>query len=402
MSGALEGIRVLDLTQGVAGPYATKLFSDYGADVLKVERPGEGDLARRLGPFPHDQPNPEASGMFLELNTGKQSMTLDLKTASGQQILRRLAADADLVVESFRPGTIERLGLGPDALRAVNPKASLVRISSFGQNGPYRDMRADDLLLYAMGGVLSVTATVGREPVRIGLYAPLFLAGGVIAAFTLGAFFGARGTGTGERVDISIQEVLAASMDRGGPNLVALEYSGSIYFERGRTARVSALPAGVYPCADGYVHITTSPNWWDRFCRAIDRPDLIDDARLVSNLLNVDFAPEIDALLYPWLLARTKQEVMERAQAEGWVVSAINGMDDVARDPQLRARNFWTTLDHPEAGKLTMPGVPFRMQGTPGEMRRAPLLGEHTATVLAERLGYSAQQIVRLQQRGVI
>jgi crotonobetainyl-CoA:carnitine CoA-transferase CaiB-like acyl-CoA transferase len=286
-------------------------------------------------------------------------------------------------------------------LREVNPRASLVRVSNYGQTGPYRDMRADDLLLYAMGGVLGVTATEGREPVRIALYAPLFLAGGVVAAFALGAFFGARQTGMGERADISIHEILAASMDRGGTNLAAIEYSGSPYFERGRAMRASALPSGVYPCADGYVHVTTGPNWWDRFCRAIDRPDLIEDPRMLENLLNPDFAPEIDAIFYPWLLTRTKQEIMERAQAEGWVVSAINTMEDVAKDPHLEARKFWATFEHPEAGTVTQPGPPFRMLGTPGEMRRAPLLGEHTVEVL-HGLGYSSEDIVIMGQRGVI
>jgi crotonobetainyl-CoA:carnitine CoA-transferase CaiB-like acyl-CoA transferase len=401
MNGALEGIRVLDLTQGVTGPYATKLFSDYGADVLKIERPGVGDVSRRMGPFPRDVPNPNASGMFLELNTSKRSVTLDLKSVSGIEVLRRVAAGVDLVVESFRPGTLERFGFGPDELREVNPRASLVRVSNYGQTGPYRDMRADDLLLYAMGGVLGVTATEGREPVRIALYAPLFLAGGVVAAFALGAFFGARQTGMGERADISIHEILAASMDRGGTNLAAIEYSGSPYFERGRAMRASALPSGVYPCADGYVHVTTGPNWWDRFCRAIDRPDLIEDPRMLENLLNPDFAPEIDAIFYPWLLTRTKQEIMERAQAEGWVVSAINTMEDVAKDPHLEARKFWATFEHPEAGTVTQPGPPFRMLGTPGEMRRAPLLGEHTVEVL-HGLGYSSEDIVIMGQRGVI
>ena len=188
--GPLAGIQVLGLTQGVAGPYCTKLFADYGADVAKIERPGAGDPARRAGPFPDDIPHPERSGMFLELNTNKQSVTLNLKTASGRRLLRRLAGSSDLVIESFRPGTLDRLGLDGRALRELNPCASLVSISSFGQPGPYRDLEADDLLAYAMGGVLSVTAYPEREPVRIGLYAPLFLAGGVAASFAFGAYLG--------------------------------------------------------------------------------------------------------------------------------------------------------------------------------------------------------------------
>jgi len=402
MAAPLEGLRVLDLTQGVTGPFATKHFSDYGADVLKVERPGRGDLSRRLGPFPGDRPHLERSGMFLTLNTGKQSITLDLKTATGQQILRRLAEDADIVVESYRPGTLERLGLGPDVLRAVNPRASLVRISNFGQSGPYRDFDADDMLMYAMGGVLAVTAGEGREPVKIGLYAPLFLAGNVVSAFMMGAFFGARRRGLGERADLSIHEILAGSMDRGGTNLVSYGYSGALYFEPRQPQRSSALPSGVYPCLDGYIHILCQLQWWPRFCQMIERPDLISDEHLTPNLLDINYASEVDAIFFPWLLQRTKQEAMEAGQAVGLAVAAINTMQDVLNDPQLNARNFFVDVEHPAAGHVRLPGVPLRMSGTPGELRRAPLLGEHTFEVLTERLGYEPAEVARLEQQGVI
>lgn len=402
MAAPLAGIRVLDLTQGIAGPFATKHFSDYGAEVIKVERPGRGDYARRLGPFPGDRPDLERSGMFLTLNTGKQSVTLDLTTATGQHLLRRLAEDVDLVVESFRPGTLERLGLGPEVLREVNPRASLVRISNFGQSGPYRDFDADDMLMYAMGGVLAVTAGEGREPVKIGLYAPLFLAGNVLSAFMMGAFFSARRRGIGERADLSIHEILASSMDRGGTNLVSYGYSGALYFEPRQPQRSSALPAGVYPCLDGYIHVLCQLQWWPRFCRMIERPDLIDDEHLYPNLLDINYAPEVDAIFFPWLLARTKQEIMEAGQAEGLAIAALNTMGDVLNDPQLKARGFFVEVDHPEAGAVTLPGVPLRMSGTPGELRRAPLLGEHTFQVLTARLGYAADEVARLEQQGVI
>jgi formyl-CoA transferase/CoA:oxalate CoA-transferase len=402
MAAPLEGIRVLDLTQGVTGPFATKHFSDYGAEVIKVERPGIGDLSRRLGPFPDDRPDPERSGMFLTLNTGKESIALDLKTATGQLILRRLAADADIVIESFRPGTLERLGLGPDVLREVNPRASLVRVSNFGQTGPYRDFDADDMLLYAMGGVLYVTSSEDREPVKIGLYAPLFLAGNVVAAFTMGAFFGARRRGVGERADLSIQEILAASMDRGGTNLVSYQYSGALYFQPRQPQRSSALPLGVYPCLDGYIHIILQLQWWPRFCNMIDRPDLIDDEHLVPNLLDINYAPEVDAVFFPWVLTKTKQEAMEAGQAAGVPVSAMNTMRDVINDPQLAARNFFIEVDHPEGGTTRLPNVPFRMQNTPGAIRRAPLLGEHTFQILTERLGFTAEEVAMLGQQGVV
>lgn len=400
--GPLQGIRILDLTQGVTGPYATKLFSDYGAEVLKVEHPDRGDVSRRLGPFPGDVPNRETSGMFMELNTGKRSVTLNLKTRSGQQLLRRLAADADLVIESFRPGTAARLGLSDDDLTAANPRAGYVHISNFGQSGPYRDFEADDMLAYAMSGILAVTAEYTREPVKIGLYAPLFLAGGVAAAFSMGAFNSGRRNGVGERADFSIHEMLTTSMDRGGTNLLAYQYSGSLFFERTQSSRTTALPTGVYPCADGYVTMLVSPNWWDRFCHTIDRPDLIEDQQFVPNLLNIDFAPEVDALFYPWLLERTKQQVMEAGQKYGLPISAINNAADVARDPALQARGFWTPIDHPVAGTVTMPGLPFRMLGTPGALRPPPLLGQHTFQVLTEQLGLAPENVARLRQTNIV
>lgn len=400
-NGPLAGIRILDLSQGVSGPYATKLFSDYGADVLKVERPGSGDPSRRIGPFPDDDPHPDRSGMFIELNSGKRSVTLDLGSPSGLDLAKRLAADVDLIVESYRPGTLERLGLGPEVLAEINPRASLVRISNFGQSGPYRDYDADDLLAYAMGGVLSITVNATQEPVKIGQYAPLFLAGGAVAAFAFGAFNAQRRSGVGERVDASLFEILASSMDRGATNLLSYEYSGSLFFQRTEDARTTAVPYGVFPCADGYIHILCQPRWWDRFCRMIEREDLIEDPAYTERLFELDFAPEIDGFFYPWLLERTKQQVMEAGQAVGVPISAINTVADVAADPHLRAREFFTPVDQPAIGPLPVPGLPFRMLGTPGRVRPAPTLGQHNREVLTG-LGYTPEEVVLLRQRGVI
>lgn len=402
LPGPLAGARVLDLTQGVAGPYATKLFADYGADVLKIERPGAGDPARRLGPFPNDEPHLEASGMFLHLNTGKQSLTLDLKTATGQQIARRLAGEADLVVESFRPGTLERLGLGPEALAEASPAAALVRVSSFGQSGPYRDFEADDMLLYAAGGVMQVTGDPEREPIKLGIYAPLFLGGVVAAAMAMGALRSSRRDGVGERVEISLHEILTSSMDRGAPNIMAFQYSGTLMTERVKNAVYSGLPSGVYPCADGYVQVATQAAWFPRMARAMGRPDLLEDKRVLANLTDPAFLPEMEAHFYPWVLSHTKQEVMEIAQAEGWPVCALNTVEDAFRDPGYRARDFFQTVDHPVAGSLEYAGLPMRFRGTPGELRRAPLLGEHTSEVLTTRLGYTPEEVVILRQRGIV
>ena len=404
--GALEGLRILDLTQGVAGPYCTKLLSDYGADVLKIERPEGGDPARRAGPFPDDEPHPERSGLFLDLNTGKRSLTLNLKTESGQRILRRLAADSDAVVENFRPGTLARLGLSEEQLAELNPAAALVSISNFGQHGPYRDFEADDMLLYAMGGGLAITAYPGREPSRPWLYAPLFLAGAMSASYSLGAITSSVRFGEGERVDLSIQEILASSLDRASQNLMAYSYGGELFVTEDCNLRASAFPNGVYggqlPCKDGYVNFLCYPYWWDRFCRMVGREDLIDDSSYSDNLLDPAFGPQIDALIYPWLLERTKIEVMDAAQAQGVPVAALNTTADLFADRQLRARGYFVELDHPETGPREYPGAQFKMSETPASIRRAPLLGEHTLEVLTEQLGYTPEDVSILRQRNVV
>ena len=404
--GALEGLRILDLTQGVAGPYCTKLLSDYGADVLKIERPEGGDPARRAGPFPDDEPHPERSGLFLDLNTGKRSLTLNLKTESGQRILRRLAADSDAVIENFRPGTLARLGLSEEQLAELNPAAALVSISNFGQHGPYRDFEADDMLLYAMGGGLAITAYPGREPTRPWLYAPLFLAGAMSASYSLGAITSSVRFGEGERVDLSIQEILASSLDRASQNLMAYSYGGELFVTEDCNLRASAFPIGVYggqlPCKDGYVNFLCYPYWWDRFCRMVGREDLIDDSSYSDNLLDPAFGPQIDALIYPWLLERTKIEVMDAAQAQGVPVAALNTTADLFADRQLRARGYFVELDHPETGPREYPGAQFKMSETPASIRRAPLLGEHTIEVLTEQLGYTPEDVSILRQRNVV
>lgn len=405
-SGALAGLCILDLTQGVAGPYCTKLFSDYGAEVLKIERPDGGDPARRAGPFPNDQPHPERSGLFLDLNTGKRSITLNLQDASGQQILQRLTKSADIIFESFRPGTLARLGLDDETLTTVNPAAALVSISNFGQHGPYRDFVADDMLLYAMGGSLIVTAYPGREPNKPWLYAPLFLAGAMAASYSFGAITSSRKQGKGERVDISIQEVLASSLDRASQNLMAHSYGGALFVREDCNLRASAFPNGVYggqlPCKDGYINFLCYPYWWDRFCRMVGREDLIEDQRYISNLLDPEFGPEIDALLFPWLLERTKIEVMDAAQAQGVPVAALNTTEDLFHDRQLRDRDYFVELDHPETGPHEYPGAQFKLSDTPASIRRAPLLGEHTSEILIEKLNYTPEDIVILRQRNVI
>jgi crotonobetainyl-CoA:carnitine CoA-transferase CaiB-like acyl-CoA transferase len=402
MRGPLEGWRVLDLSQGVTGPYVTKLCSDYGADVIKVERPGVGDVSRRIGPFPGDDPHAEKSGMYLTLNTGKRSVTLDLATRTGREVLLGLAARADLIVESFRPGTLERFGLSPERLAQANPAAALVRISNFGQTGPNRDFAADDLIEYAASGVFMVTGLPDREPVALGLFTPLFLAGAICAPHALGAMRAAHRDQQPEVVDFSIQEALAGSMDRGGPNLVSYQYTGQLSHDRRPVSTRSALPNGMYPCADGFIQVSSLVTWYRRVFRVIGRPEWIDDERITSNLNNRDaIGAEVEEAFLAWLKPLTKQHAMEEAQAQGWALSALNTPADVMRDPHMRERGFFVTVDHPEAGKVELPGLALRFGATPGELRRPPLLGEHNVEIFGE-LGYPPPEVAALRTQNVI
>ena len=341
MGGPLEGWKILDLTQGIAGPYVTKLCSDYGADVIKVERPGIGDVSRRIGPFPGDDPHPEKSGMFLTLNTGKRGVTLDLRTRTGRELLLGLAGTCDLIVESYRPGTLERFGLPPGRFAAASPSAALVRISNFGQTGPMREFEADDLIEYAAGGVLQISGLPDREPVALGLYTPLFLAGAICAPLALGAMWAARRDGQQEALDFSIQEGLAGSMDRGGPNLVSYQYNGSLMRERrAPDVRPNALPGGVYRCADGYVQVATQVAWFGRFCRVVGRPEWITDERMTSNLNNPDvIGAEVEAA-FAGLAAAADQAAGDGGGASGGLaaVRAEHARRCPARSAHARAR----------------------------------------------------------------
>ena len=402
MGGPLEGWQVLDLSQGVTGPYVTKLCSDYGADVIKVERPGFGDVSRRIGPFPGDDPHAEKSGMFLTLNTGKRSVTLDLSTRTGRELLLQLAGQSDLIVESYRPGTLERFGLTPERFAAANPAAALVRISNFGQTGPRRDFAADDLIEYAASGVFQVTGLPDREPVALGLYASLFLAGAICAPLALGAMRAAHRDQQQEVLDFSIQEALAGSMDRGGPNLMAYQYTGHLSHERRAASLRNALPSGVYRCADGYIQVSTLVTWYSRVFRVIGRPEWITDERIISNLNDTEVVgAEVEAAFLAWLRPLTKQRAMEEAQAQGWPLSALNTPADVMRDPHMRERGFFVTVDHPEAGSLELPGLALRFNGTPGELRRPPLLGEHNLEIFG-KLGYPPPEVAALRVQNVI
>ncbi len=405
MPAALDGVTVIDLTHYIAGPYCTKLLADYGAEVIKVERPDGGDPARRLGPFLNDQPHPETSGPFLHLNTNKRSITLNLKSAQGRTILRQLVEGAGILVENFHPRVLPSLGLDYPALARVNPRLTMTSISNFGQTGPYRDYKMTEIVAYAMGGVMQATGMPDREPIKLALTVQQFFAGNVAAAATLGAFIGAQIHGIGQQVDMAIMEIEAGNQDRGISNLAAYQYSGEPAFRRVRENMRSILPNGVYPTSDGYVQFAgVQPNWWERVCLMIDRAEMAADPHFINPenfYQNPERRAEVDAVVLEWTLQRTKRAVMERAQEFGYLAGAVNTMEDVFQDRHLKERGFFVEVDHPVAGLLRYPGPQFKMGETPWRPGRAPLLGEHNREVLCGRLGYSTEDLVRMRQQGV-
>jgi len=400
---ALGDVKVLDLTSLVAGPYCTKLLADYGADVIKVERPGLGDGARRLGPFPGDVPHREKSGLFLHLNTNKQSITLDLKTESARTIIRDLVREVDIVVESFRPGMLARVDLDYESLRSINPTLVMTSISNFGQTGPYRDYRLTDVMVYGMGGEMYSTGIAEREPVKLGVNVLLYQAGATALVATMGALFAARDQGIGQHVDVSIMETQMGSIDRRMSALIGFQYTGEIT-GRNPLGGGAGYPFGAIPCSDGYFEVSAGRGYFPRAVSMLGSPPELDDPKWYAPgaQMDMDLKQEFDTMLLTWSLDRTKAEAWAIAQESRVLSAPLNTMEELAGDPEFNRRGAFAEIEHPVAGKLKYPGRPFVMNDSPWSIRRpAPLLGEHSGEVL-NRLGYNSGDVVRLRQQGAI
>ncbi|MEE9278667.1 MAG: CoA transferase, partial [Myxococcota bacterium] len=381
---ALDDLVVLDLTQHIAGPYATRLLADLGADVIKVEPP-EGDVARQLGPYPGDAPHPEKSGLFFYLNCNKRSVVLDLATAAGRRDLLALAARANLVVESFAPGTLDRLGLGWQELRGLRSDLSLLSISSFGQDGPYRDHKLTELVLYGFAGEMYSMGAPDREPVKMAGTAALFESGSACATAALATLLSSRRHGIGQHVDVSLAETHLGGCDRRHATAIAYQFSGR------RTARSVegrlGLPGGIYRCADGYVDFTAAGIRPDRVVDLLRGADWLADPRFGDSdeLLKPETIAAWNSHFGSWCMARTKREIWAEARRAKVLCGPLFAMQDLFEDEHFRARGFWVSIEHPELGRVTLPGRPFALERAGWQLRRpAPLLGQHTAEVLDE------------------
>ena len=404
-SGPLEGVKVLDLTQYVAGPFSTKLLADFGADIIKIERPPAGDPARTFAPFYQDDPHPDKSGLFLHLNTNKRSITLNLKSSSGVKIFKELVQWADILVESFAPRIMPSLGLDYDTLEQINSSLVMTSISNFGQTGPYRDLKSEDIIAYAMGGMMHATGNIDREPAKLGLNVVLYQAGAVGALATVVALFGAELRGTGEHVDVSIMDTQMGNQDRRAIALVTYQYTGEVLWNRRGFG--GSMGSGIFPTADGYINLTAiGGRGVPLVANMIEQPELMQDPRFGDTVERTK--PEnAEAFnnehLMPWLLERTMVDAWTAAQENHILSGVVFNIADLLKDSHIRDRGYWQEIDHPVTGKLTYPGSPFIMPESPWAIRSpAPLLGQHNQEVLGDMLGYAKEDLVRLRQAEVI
>ena len=403
MSYGLEGVRVLDLTSDIAGPFCTKVLAGLGAEVIKLESPDGGDPSRDYGSFLRDEPNPETSALFLDLNMGKKSVTLNLHSRQGIRIVKALAQEADILVEDLKPGQASDLGIGYADLEPANPRLVYTSITGYGQTGPYRDYQGTDMVIFATGGEMCSTGEPDRPPVRVANHITKTQAGNMAAAATLMTLRGVRSTGVGQHLDVSTFETAVGSVDRRLQHLICYAYNGRVATRADNIA--ASYPAGVYPCKDGHFHIAGGGSrFFPRTVAMMGMPELLEDPRFSSTeaLLDSAMKDEFDTIFVPWVVEKTRAELIEAAQAHKVYASPLLTPEDVYHDPHFAFRDYFQPVNHAIAGRHLYPGAPAKMTGMSWRMGPAPLLGEHNREILAQRLGFSPADMVRLRRARVI
>jgi CoA:oxalate CoA-transferase len=397
MSGPLEGITILDLTWVLSGPYASMVLCDLGAEVIKLERPPRGDVARTTLPLINGE-----SGYFFSINRGKKSMSIDLHRPEGKELFLRLIDRVDVVMENFTPGTMDRLGLDYEALRRRNPRIIYAATSGFGQTGPDRLRPALDIVVQGMGGVMSITGHPGGPPARPGLSLG-DIAGGLFTAIGVLAALRERDrSGEGQLVDVSMLDCQVA----------ILENAFMRYFATGQlpgpigTRHPAATPFQAFPTKDGWVVLAVSwgvENQWELFCALIGEPELISDGRFDTPHARTANHAELEPILNEALMKKTTQAWIKEFDEIGLPCGPLNNIAQAAALPQVRAREMLVEVEHPQIGKLPLANTPVKLSRTPGGIKGpSPALGQHTDEVLRALLGLSDAELARLRAAGVI
>ncbi|MGH2357824.1 MAG: CaiB/BaiF CoA transferase family protein [Candidatus Limnocylindria bacterium] len=391
----LKGVRVLDLTRVLAGPFCSMILGDMGAEVIKVEEPGKGDDTRSWPPFASGE-----STYFMSVNRNKKSLTLNLKADEGRDLLKRLARKSDVVLENFRTGTMDKLGLGYKTLARLNPRLVYCAISGFGESGPESHRAGYDLVVQAESGLMDITGFEGGEPVKVGTSIADLVAGMSAAHGVTLALLARHRTHRGQKVEISMLDAMAA----------LLTYQAGIYFGTGQrpsrrgNKHPSIVPYEVFKASDAYLTLgVANDSLWARCCTAMERPELTTDPRYATVASRVQHRETLVPLLNEILGARSADDWMKRFEAAGVPAGRIRTVAEVCQSEHLKTRGMVVTLPHPKAGRLTVMGVPIRLHGTPGKAAVAPpLLGQHTEAVLKSVLGMTRPQVARLRAAGVV
>lgn len=401
-TGALAGIKVLDFGQMVSAPFCAKLFSDFGADVIKVEPPG-GDAARRAGPFPGDVAHPEKSGLFFINNTNKRSVTCDVSIQEGRELFLQLLRRADVLIENNLPRQMREWQLAYEQLQAINPDLVMISITPFGQTGPYSGWNGYDLNAFHLSGASSrYCGRPGEMPLEHGTFSADYFGAVAGAAWGLAAVYGRDQAGGGQQADVSCAEAIAATFV-GSQNIGLVAQDGR-FDKRTGVGMPLGAPATIVPCKDGHVWmLALEHGQWQGLRRVMGDPEWARLEMFNDMYVRAQNADIMYAFVEEWTAQHTKMEIMEKCQAAGCPITAVFTIAEVAAQPHLAARDYFVDIEHPDLGRLRNLGAPFRLPASPGgPARPAPRLGEHNAEVYAEVLALTTTQLDALRSRGVI
>ena len=393
----LEGVRVLDLSRILTGPFCSMILADLGVEVIKVEMPGRGDDTRLWGPPFIDG----ESAYFLCLNRNKKSITLNLENEKGREILYKLARKCDVFLENFKPGVTKRLGVDYETISKVNPRIIYCSITGFGQTGPYRDYPAYDIVIQGMGGLMDITGEPDRPPVRIGVAITDIGAGMYAAIAILSALIAREKTGKGQWIDVSLLDSTVSWLTY----MAANYFATGVAPKRMGSAHPNIVPYQCFKARDGkYLTVAVgNDRIWKNFCEALGLEDLIEDPKFATNPDRVKNKDELIPLLEKAFLNKTRDEWIAILLKKGVPCGPIYAMDEVFCDPQVQHRKMLVEIEHPKIGKIKQIGIPMKFSETPGGIRTPPpLLGQHTKEILKNLLGYSEEEILQLEREEII